>query len=502
MMRLLLLPFVLLFCFHASGQNWALLNPAYKYNYSNDGSDTISNQIFVTHIDTLGVDSFRYELNRIGVVCDTCPESLGGPCDGCFVWVDQPQFLQRTAVTSSGEWIFMDPDTFLIRTDIEEGGTWVYSQQGPVIATVTAQISLDLFGIQDSLRTVVLSTGDTLLITKEHGLLRKARAQPGATFSLIGLQGLGAGTLLPDHTAYFDYQEGDVLQYTHAGSWHDNTGGMFDWHFFSGIQKIVITSRTEMDQGYHVSFASGVEYLNGPPPYVGAWPTYTLSGNIIFNDSTLFARFYPVFSYPNQIVSCDCGYFAPPSSSYTKCLVIHSTDETGKHVIRSFERSDEWGDNHGVLSYDPVPGYPQLFPFDGPTAYGTFREGEGMTRSGANTNFEAWCDLQLEASLLDGDTTGTIHPDQGLFGSLGLHARMNGDWISLAPNPATDELHITAQNPLEWWISSLDGSIHGSGQFSAASTRTIDVAKLNAGVYVLSGRTHQSSVSLRFMIAR
>ena len=42
-------------------QNWALINPAYKYNYSNDGTDTISNQVFVTHLDTLGVDSFRYE---------------------------------------------------------------------------------------------------------------------------------------------------------------------------------------------------------------------------------------------------------------------------------------------------------------------------------------------------------------------------------------------------------------------------------------------------------
>ena len=39
--------------------------PDYKYNYSNDGTDTISNQVFVTHVDTLGVDSFRYELNRI-----------------------------------------------------------------------------------------------------------------------------------------------------------------------------------------------------------------------------------------------------------------------------------------------------------------------------------------------------------------------------------------------------------------------------------------------------
>jgi len=87
----------LLFCSMAHAQNWALLNPAYRYNYSNDGTDTISNQIRVMHIDTLGVDSFRYELNLIGVPCDTCTTSLGGFCDGCYVWVDQPQFLLRRA---------------------------------------------------------------------------------------------------------------------------------------------------------------------------------------------------------------------------------------------------------------------------------------------------------------------------------------------------------------------------------------------------------------------
>lgn len=38
----------------AQAQNWALLNPAYRYNYSNDGTDTISNQIRVMDVDTLG----------------------------------------------------------------------------------------------------------------------------------------------------------------------------------------------------------------------------------------------------------------------------------------------------------------------------------------------------------------------------------------------------------------------------------------------------------------
>ncbi|HNK85042.1 MAG TPA: hypothetical protein PKL41_07565, partial [Flavobacteriales bacterium] len=70
-------------------QNWALLNPAYKYNYSNDGSDTISNQIFITHIDTLGPDSFKYELNKVVVRCDTCTTVIGGNCNGCFLSLDQ-----------------------------------------------------------------------------------------------------------------------------------------------------------------------------------------------------------------------------------------------------------------------------------------------------------------------------------------------------------------------------------------------------------------------------
>jgi hypothetical protein len=44
-------------CGLLSAQYWALLNPEYKYNYSNDGTDTISNQIFITHMDPLGLDS-------------------------------------------------------------------------------------------------------------------------------------------------------------------------------------------------------------------------------------------------------------------------------------------------------------------------------------------------------------------------------------------------------------------------------------------------------------
>ena len=83
----------LLLCSLAQAQNWALLNPAYKYNYSNDGTDTISNQIFVTHIDTLGVDSFEYSLNLVAERCESCAD--------VELILNHPQFMQRNVRVSS-----------------------------------------------------------------------------------------------------------------------------------------------------------------------------------------------------------------------------------------------------------------------------------------------------------------------------------------------------------------------------------------------------------------
>ena len=64
-MRKLILLCCLLQCALLSAQNWALTNPDYKYNYSNDGTDTISNQIFVMETQVLGLDSILYFMNPV-----------------------------------------------------------------------------------------------------------------------------------------------------------------------------------------------------------------------------------------------------------------------------------------------------------------------------------------------------------------------------------------------------------------------------------------------------
>ncbi|MFZ1617816.1 MAG: hypothetical protein WAT41_10745, partial [Flavobacteriales bacterium] len=176
-----------------SAQNWVLLNPDYKYNYSDDGTDTISNQIFVTHIDTLGVDSFRYEMNRIAVVCDTCPASLGGPCDGCFVRVDQPQFLGYDCTRSGSNWHFNGPDTLLINNSGSIGSTWVFDASTGITASVDAEWSATLFNVTDTLRRILLSNGDTLLLSRSYGILRFENG--GEHYDLLGVEGANVGRL-------------------------------------------------------------------------------------------------------------------------------------------------------------------------------------------------------------------------------------------------------------------------------------------------------------------
>jgi hypothetical protein len=203
-----LLMFITLVC---NGQDWALINPAYRYNYSDDGTDTISNQIRVMDVDTLGVDSFRYELNRIGVVCDTCPASLGGPCDGCFVLLDQPQFLGFDCIRSNDNWTFRGPDTVNLRSSFAQYDSWLFSAASAITATVDTILEATVLGVPDSVCRILLSTGDTILMSRSMGIVQFP--YNGLRYSLIGNEGTDVGRLMPEPLDFFDFQPGDELTY-------------------------------------------------------------------------------------------------------------------------------------------------------------------------------------------------------------------------------------------------------------------------------------------------
>lgn len=470
----------------AQAQNWALLNPAYKYNYSNDGTDTISNQIFVTHIDTLGPDSFRYELNRIGVVCDTCLASMGGPCDGCFVWADQPQFLQRSVIVSPTGWLFIDPDTFLIRPRVPSGQSWPYHPDGSLSAIASEPIATTFLGVADSIRSIELSNGWTIQLSKLFGLVSFQGSQ-AAAYSAIGVHGPDLGQLIPEPLDYFDFGPGDILRYDMGQIIASQIPPAVDWqkHW-----RMTIETRTEVPGGILFTYALEILYFGGVGATTPAWLDQGFSGTWLLMDSSLRAYNPMLASYPGELVDWECAMY--PSISYSpfnrKVLAEHSIAPGGHYRVEA-RRTDQgsWCSDTGrsILTNPNAVQY-GLYAFD---------------------------DVDCVNLWYEQGTGVIMNEDFGFEWSCGLSGRWEGHVgiapvprlaTSIFPVPADDHIVVgtTTVLPCSYRIFTTDGQLRSIGEIAEHPAHTIDVSSLAPGMYSLALTTATGISSQRFIIAR
>lgn len=485
----------------ASAQNWALLNPAYKYNYSNDGSDTISNQIFVTHIDTLGVDSFRYELNRIGVVCDTCPASMGGPCDGCFVRTNQPQFLGFDCLRSGDTWYFNAQDTFIIKSPVGIGTSWLFSASTGVNATVDAEWGESLFSTDDSLRRILLSNGDTLMLSRSFGLV--ALRQGNVQYDLLGVEGAGVGRLYPSPLGFFDYQPGDVLTYRVLDTYECSTSDHPSFpHIVSHYWTATITGRSSTPDTliYTTSTARTLPHPPSDCPQVAYSPIWPVpSDEWQFTTSSVLARHPILASYPGQVMDSSLAWifvdwFQP------MYLATYGITPDGRAIVRSQHLGVSYGPtSHFNTSEEIAPG---LFPFSQDALVNIwYEEGLGIRKAEFFIDLAIFgVSLDLVGAILGGDT---IIPPPVIEWEVGVPAEMLAQF-SIHPNPAADMLmlEITNTQKAHWHMMDVSSKQVGTGQILDKAPHLIDVSTLAEGVYVFVLVTDECQSTQRFVIAR
>lgn len=478
----------------ANAQNWALLNPAYKYNYSNDGTDTISDQVFVTHIDTLGPDSFRYALNRIGVVCDTCPAGLGGPCDGCYVRVNQPQFLGFDCVVAQGDWLFIGPDTFLIRSDASVGADWTYNASEGITATVDAEWPDSTFTIPDTLRRILLSSGDTLILSNSFGITRFDFS--GAHVDLLGVEGAGVGRLFPDPLAYFDYQPGDHLIYkVNSVWWYTPNGG--PWfhapHYY--FHEVVITGRADLIDtvNYTTSVARSIDFTSYPgwlidePNWTPPLEHWSFSRTGLLSD-------HPILSaYPGEVLDTAICW----SSDYDAGFIV-------RQGITADGRSVLYSQTLGTAFGAPTSGFdssqavmPDLFPSINELNINIrYEEGLGIRK----VEFKgAWLGASLSVELVGAIIGGdTVIPPPVITWQVGLPEEQSSD-ITIFPNPAADAFTVSGIIGVKTLqIHDLEGRLVRTARMNSEGG-TINVRDLQPGVYLLRIDGHRPQ---RFIIAR
>ena len=508
-MRNLILLFLVLQCGALSAQNWALINPDYKYNYSNDGTDTISNQIFVTHIDTLGVDSFRYELNLIGLRCDTCVASLGSYCDGSFIRTDQPQFLGFSVLTNQWDWhLTSGTDEQRIISNAQVGNAWLFDPVGPIGATVVSISGGMILGQVDSLKLIALSNGDSIILSKDHGLVRYPNLiGPVDHYDLIGTQNPQLGHVIPGIADFFGLQPGDVVEYARS------RGSAYWPVLFASntITKRTIQSRTVINDTIHfnvISTSSHNEGWHDETTQQGFHQSYSGTGP---EDWSIPNSDLPsldlLTSYPGQVYR-STYLFGPdvdqsPIDASIVCIAEHGLGANGEYFIRA-----RYMPGIGACS-----GFSLLSPTDSvaPDLYGD----HGFFMSMDTTNllyetsvgfiafngeqFERGGSYLLVGAVIDGDSIGTLTPDDVLLGVPSVHDQPE---LSLGPVPADDILHVLGTSSLRMvQVWDMQGQLL-LDRSPSSSQIDLDVSDLAVGVYVLHVIDRQGQRTQRFTIAR
>lgn len=464
-----------------------MINPDYRYNYSTDGTDTIRHQIRVVQADTLGVDSIRFGLNLIGVVCDTCPASLGGPCDGCFVRVNQPQFLGYDGVRTGEGWRFNGRDTFLLKPNAAPGATWPFDPGGSVTALVDAVWEGPLFGTQDSIRRIITTAGDTIEVSRSFGIARFVRGNQ--RLELIGVEGLGVGSLLPDPLAYFDFQPGDELVYSISYVCTVGSGNAPPYPgTCSLLKRIIIVGRSDMSDAVH--YTTSVAGFDPPPGSIAPnWPMP--SSTWAFSRGALM-ELHPILSaYPGQVLDTSiCEYVGTNGVNY---IAAHGLTSDGRSVMYARNLRQPGSHQCGFESQVLVSG--DLHPL---SAYSYIRvryeERLGLTQV-VFSHAPHGVGVVLVGAILAGDTIIQVPSINWLVGL----DEQELEHFSMHPNPADEALWIHGANG-SMSVSILD--MEGRMALHAAAVPTgqpIQLSGLAPGAYLVRMEGYRPQ---RLIIAR
>lgn len=175
------------------GQNWNLIAPQSSLNYQAEGAAFIttnlyplqtsvsgSDSIFLMPVQGVFLPSYPY-ITQIGsIMGDTVVKHVDSEYEFRFKPVfDYPYPLGK----------------FTIRAFAEPGESWAYGTG--INATVTVKKDTVIWGIADSVKTILLSDGKQILLSKKFGLLSFNKNK------LVGLQGKNIGLQLPKSGQFY-----------------------------------------------------------------------------------------------------------------------------------------------------------------------------------------------------------------------------------------------------------------------------------------------------------
>jgi hypothetical protein len=496
-------------------QNWTPLNKNYYYNYKFDNANNITNSILVDSIElSLNGDSIFY-LNRIMLGCDTCHAlntNNGFICDSCFELGNQPQFLQRKVIKyTNGVYNFRDTGNIVINSVANVGTTWLFDSVYNIQATIIS-ITLDsIITVTDSIKTILLSSGDTIKFSKNYGIiLYPFKYGLYKYHKLCGINPLQIGENAPTYKEIFDFNIGDKYYYS-SFSYSITGNNTVTQNQIIKKKEILSKTTTNSDIIFSVKLMQGT-ITKVFDVFSSNTISITFNSNIDtineYYDSSLdpikhnaqqvgngynYRILKSVFTLDvNNIFTKMAGAVnSSPYSNYYEIIEpeVNQYNETVNGIYQNVTFNPPY-----ILNYY----YNTNAPFGNDYSYVIYKTGLGLVGKGDGF-FEAATDEALVGYIKNGITYGTIYSDSQLLSAINIDDKSR---ISIYPNPATNLLNLNLESITSSIITikTIEGNIIYSEKSTRQNIEHINTSNLSNGLYLLTVTSPTKTETLKFLI--
>lgn len=448
----------------AYSQQWNLFNANFKYNYALNNNGNIYKTIFVDSIGVENNDSIYY-LNKTILPCPTC-----GYCNYYFNIIylsNQPQFFlskfKKDSIVSS---FIYNNKTYSIMLNTNINDSWVFDSLNNVDAQTIEIISQNNFGNSDSIRIIQLSNSDTIILSKNYGIMKFPLFDSSHQHvNLIGIEGPDIGVLTPKYENFFVYNINDSLEYYYVSNSQNYSTGK--------RSRIVIINKLTQPPG-KIKYITKVTDRTSTYIYGNITFTYTTRfDSLVYSESSHgFLRNYA--SQPFILNNCHKVMEIGNDTTFECNTKFYSSPEIHVCLLDtlyqgpippspSFQKSEIYGENIGLIESD-------------------------LYQNGFSNPNIGYVDskYKLIACNINHQIFGTFTSD--FYGSIGINDNnINNRDFQLYPNPIKNELNIRnsgISDKFTFVVYNINGQVLTKSE-SVEELTTIDLSYLYSGIYFL-----------------
>ncbi|MEZ4977926.1 MAG: T9SS type A sorting domain-containing protein [Chitinophagales bacterium] len=449
----------LCFVFSSFGQNWLPIDTAKDYNFTIGDGELIMRTISTEKSN----DTIFFE-----TVLDSCYSCSYSSYPDTFL-LKQPDFLGFYMLNSfDTSYSFYGRDTFTIKTNASLGASWAYGSGRT--ATVIGE-GVQSFDAQvDSIKTIWLGGGDTLVLAKEHGLVRFPCLWRNKLYQQIGIEEIYGAQDLSFWNVY-NYEIGDVFQYRNSyGDADNNPSGV------TYFLRIEILNKEINSNGfsYYAHFKGKHSYYQssiGGTHLVNNISDYFDTLNIVYDDTILSKKTGTWFELP-------------PGSGVSNIHLssFYEYDDWG-NLTKSYDIPPSLGVFVNIGGYFVCPSFCYLVDFERRMEY---KIGLGKTFD-EGSFFESGFRDELIGYNKGAGIIGTVYPDEFYVG-INDSPKIN-EMIRFYPNPIQDNLWIEVlyKDELQIELRNVYGQIIWSREIEESAQ--LDLSNHPKGIYFLQACT-------------